>query len=75
MDLEKIFEDNYNASSLIHHGRTTEDMPTMNKEKFIEVVSELLKINSNCINCGKSESSHSREHKVCPDRYSHYEKK
>ena len=46
MDLEKIFNDEYNAYSEIQHligGKIhSESMPCMNKEKFIEVVKKLL---------------------------------
>ena len=46
MDLEKIFNDEYNAYSEIQHlvgGKIVkESMPCMNKEKFIEVVEKLL---------------------------------
>jgi len=46
MDLEKIFNDEYNAYSEIKHligGKiVNESMPCINKEKFIEVVKKLL---------------------------------
>lgn len=46
MDLEKIFNDEYNAYSEIQHligGKiVNESMPCINKEKFIEVVKKLL---------------------------------
>lgn len=46
MDLEKIFQDEYNAYSQIQHLEgdkvVYESMPCINKEKFIEVVKKLL---------------------------------
>ena len=42
-DLEKIFDDEFNAYSEVNHGvNVLESMPCMNKEKFVEIVSKLL---------------------------------
>jgi len=47
-DLEKLFDDEFNAYAEITHysprrGVVVEQMPCMNKEKFVEVVYKLLK--------------------------------